>query len=447
MIRLRRITKICYEIVGDPPKADHILSSFIIFLDCTSLLGDPHSSRQQVFIVAIPRYFNSFHCLCNIYGISVPCIPYRDTHLSKKNLEMSVSPPSRADDVITIAEQMIDIKDDWAVVASLGDYIRQEYMRSRAWDANYILLYAYRRLLMFMDALPCAIRLLSIAKDDGDGCGAPTDALVIAHTEVGISFDAIKDHRTAIHFYYHAMKLSNNTAVELNYVYGSTLVILKKYQRAKNVLTGAICHTLEANEQPNAHFFVQLAICDTQLCDWTNSFKFMATALMLYRNANDTHHNSYTSALAILITQCYMMKLYEMAGTLLIEFESHPCTTREQKHRVLVQTKTSNAHTLIYRQGDIATTCHRRMCDCCMIIAEGMLMCSCHRAWYCNVECQRKRWQIHQRSCMACGHCYGMVEGMKQCSVCKRKQYCSVECQRLDWPKHKLSCIRARVIE
>ncbi|XP_035385329.1 N-lysine methyltransferase SMYD2-B [Electrophorus electricus] len=39
-----------------------------------------------------------------------------------------------------------------------------------------------------------------------------------------------------------------------------------------------------------------------------------------------------------------------------------------------------------------------------------------------------------------CEHCFARKEGLSKCGKCKKAFYCNVECQRKDWPLHKLEC-------
>jgi hypothetical protein len=78
----------------------------------------------------------------------------------------------------------------------------------------------------------------------------------------------------------------------------------------------------------------------------------------------------------------------------------------------------------------------------------------CHQAHYCNKECQVADWKAgHKQICNpeavaavlpTCTYCGKASENLKECAVCHRAHYCNRECQVADWKAgHKNICKKA----
>ncbi len=94
----------------------------------------------------------------------------------------------------------------------------------------------------------------------------------------------------------------------------------------------------------------------------------------------------------------------------------------------------------VRNRGNVKTVSKIRMCCNCGEIREGMPKCACHRAWYCNAECQQMDWETHRPDCLICINCWEVDTELKRCSKCHKTRYCSAECQREHWQFHKEIC-------
>lgn len=52
------------------------------------------------------------------------------------------------------------------------------------------------------------------------------------------------------------------------------------------------------------------------------------------------------------------------------------------------------------------------------------------------------RFEIHSINYLpACSFCNLIVKCLKRCGRCRKSNYCSIECQKKDWQQHKRSCV------
>lgn len=83
------------------------------------------------------------------------------------------------------------------------------------------------------------------------------------------------------------------------------------------------------------------------------------------------------------------------------------------------------------------------------------LICSqCKRIAFCSEKCNDDHWAVHREECgkhldskhrinftssISCGYCF-RDNAEKQCTRCHKARYCNVECQKKHWKVHKESC-------
>jgi len=103
---------------------------------------------------------------------------------------------------------------------------------------------------------------------------------------------------------------------------------------------------------------------------------------------------------------------------------------------------------------------HHHVCFVCSTRTRDVCS-TCRSVFYCNAECQRRDWPVHQEECrrlesdrayrkareradqgvplrMLCRVCPG--DGVLCCKGCRSSFYCSQSCQRADWSAHKKEC-------
>lgn len=72
----------------------------------------------------------------------------------------------------------------------------------------------------------------------------------------------------------------------------------------------------------------------------------------------------------------------------------------------------------------------------------------------CHEESLRQIKRVHRTQKRAgygimkvCGACHRKSEHMNKCAACRVMHYCSVQCQRKDWPQHRKSCVPVPPVE
>ena len=133
-------------------------------------------------------------------------------------------------------------------------------------------------------------------------------------------------------------------------------------------------------------------------------------------------------------------------------FECLTCLERDHELASCSQCRAAEMRCRICRSCRICRVCAEKRFDCCSF---------CRSVFYCDEECQRRDWPVHQKECrrlesdrayrkareradqgvplrMLCRVCPG--DGALCCKGCRSSFYCSQSCQRADWSAHKKEC-------